>query len=366
MFLIVQGSQKDFVYKIWKFRLSWCFTLREKTSKNLCSSVSLGITLAEALTNGKHYTDKLPTHPLQRIYLIMNTTPEEILSRCSFSSDNCPMREFLRDCIQELNTRPHINDLQNSSLYKFYSKEREEGIRILSESVRKILNETNEKGKANFKMEKTDDLYVTAEETNDFDETNSETEKTKSKESNSTENDIHNSFAKLINYLKDQFNFWTDRKNKNGIINSLPTGSNLNESQNQPSTSNHTSSQLNEETVNHTRKKTITKFGLTMFFMMVLPNELNDIQPKTSKPKNENSTKLQETSSGYTKKIRTLPKFSIRNKKADEIGRKLSSFKSVVVGIEDSIFLMSFKGLKEYDISMILFILENIQVNLFR
>uniref|UniRef100_A0A914CB61 Uncharacterized protein n=1 Tax=Acrobeloides nanus TaxID=290746 RepID=A0A914CB61_9BILA len=315
---------------------------------------SLGITLAEALTNGKHYIDHRGNVPknniLKIIHLIKTTTPEEILSRCPFSSVDSPMKEFLRDCIKELNTRSHINDLQNSSLYYLYSREREEGIRILSESVREILNEINEKDEANLKMEETDEVYVTAsemEETNDFDETNSEMEKTKSKEPNSSVNDIRNSSAELINYCKDQLSLQTGLKNKNGIINSLPTGSNLNESQNQPSTSNHISSQLNEETVNHTEKKTsLPKFGLTVFFMMVLSNDLNDIHPKTSKPKNENSAKLQETSFGYTKKIRMLPKFSIQKKMADDIGRKLSSCKSVVVGIEDC-----FKDFKEYDIS---------------
>lgn len=127
--------------------------------------IILGITLAEALTNGKHYIDELGNVPktvVRMMNLIRNTKPEDILSRCSFSSDKSPMLKFLRDCLKDLNTRPQIDSLKNSCLYSRYFNEIEEGEKVLSKYVSFILNKTNEMYKTAMDMDKTNELYKTA------------------------------------------------------------------------------------------------------------------------------------------------------------------------------------------------------------
>ena len=82
---------------------------------------SLGVTLVEIVYGDIPYDIKEfnpECHLVQIMNIIKNTDGDKIMSQCFSEKYSIVLRSFIRDCLEELSSRPRYSELMERMLYK--------------------------------------------------------------------------------------------------------------------------------------------------------------------------------------------------------------------------------------------------------
>ena len=82
---------------------------------------SLGVTLVEIVYGDIPYDIKefnSEYHIVQIMNIIKNTDGDKIMSQCFSEKYSIVLRSFIRDCLEELSSRPRYSELMERMLYK--------------------------------------------------------------------------------------------------------------------------------------------------------------------------------------------------------------------------------------------------------